>query len=373
MNFFKEYNTIQKIIKAQHQIVVYAESSHYYQYFESLLQDILKNSSIQILYLTSDNNDPLLAATDERMQVVYVKQFLGLLFPKIKADLMIMTMPDLNNFLYKRSANVRKYVYVFHAAVSTHLQYSEKAFFYYDAIFCTGAYQEREVKETEKKYGLAPKELVPYGYPLLDTIKKKYRQQIPKSVSANQRILIAPSWFESCILETCIEVLVEELSSLHYHVYIRSHPEYMKRSPKKYEALKEVVSRIPNIYFDESANVTDSIAEADILITDRSGIALEYAFGTHRPVLFVDTSLKISNPNWEKLGIEPIENSIRSGIGISVLPNELSTIGGKLKQLTGDKDKFRQQLPELEKQLFFNSPESYEKGLNYIFETMIRN
>lgn len=129
MNFFAEYHSVQKILKTQHQVVVYSESRHYHQYFESLLLDIAENSSLRILYITSDKNDPLLTVSLQKMQVVYIKQFLGFLFAKIKAGTMIMTMPDLNNFLYKRSPQVQKYIYLFHAAVSTHLQYKEKAFF----------------------------------------------------------------------------------------------------------------------------------------------------------------------------------------------------------------------------------------------------
>jgi len=373
MNLFTEYNSVQKILKVHHQVIVYAESRHYYQYFESLLQDILKNDSVSILYLTSDKNDPLLYTAIKKMQVVYISQFLGFLFPKVTADIMVMTMPDLNNFLYKRSPNIGKYVYVFHAAVSTHLQYSEKAFFYYDAIFCTGSYQETELRETEKKYGLPPKELIAYGYPLLESIKEKYKGYAVKDRLIPQRILIAPSWFESCIFETCIEPLVHELSKLNQSIYIRPHPEYVKRSPKKYKALNTMVSRLPNIYFDEVPNVIDSLVEADILITDRSGIALEYAFGTYRPVLFIDTPLKISNPHWQKLSAPPIENTIRSGIGISMLPEEISSISDKINQLKTHKEKFGKELAELEKEIFFNSPASYKQGLDYIMEKIIRN
>jgi YidC/Oxa1 family membrane protein insertase len=371
MNFLTEYNAVQKILKERHQLVVYAESRHYYQYFESLLQDVLNNSSIQILYISSDKNDPILNASGDRMQVVYIKQFLGLLFPKIKADIMIMTMPDLNNFLYKRSSHVQEYIYVFHAAVSTHLQYREKAFFYYDSIFCTGPYQEKELRKAEITYGLPAKELISYGYPLMDSIKRKYEALPPRVSNSRKKILIAPSWFEACILETCIERLVQELSRLDYEIDIRSHPEYIKRLPKKYKGLKKIVSDLPNVHFDEAPEVLTSLIDADILITDRSGIALEYAFGTYRPVLFIDTPLKISNPNWQKLGLEPIENDIRSMIGMSVLPDEISTIPQKLHQLESDKEKYRSKLEELEREIFFNSPQSYAHGLDYILQNLI--
>lgn len=197
-------------------------------------------------------------------------------------------------------------------------------------------------------------------------VSKKYSLQILQAPGEQLNILIAPSWFEYCIFETCIESLVQELSKLQHHIYIRSHPEYIKRLPKKYKALQEMVSGFQNVYFDESPDVIDSLVSADILITDRSGIALEYAFGTSRPVLFIDTPLKISNPHWKKIAIEPIEITSRAAMGISVLPTNFSTIAGTLKQLINNKEIFAKNIQQLEKATFFNSAQSYRQGLDYI-------
>ena len=50
-------------------------------------------------------------------------------------------------------------------------------------------------------------------------------------------------------------------------------------------------------------------------MSDWSGVALEYAFGLVRPVLFVDVPRKVNNAEYERLGIEPIEASIREKVG----------------------------------------------------------
>jgi YidC/Oxa1 family membrane protein insertase len=373
MSFFSEYNSVQKLLKGRHQVVVYSESRHYYQYFRSLLDSIIHHSSIQILYVSSDKDDPLFKEHPERLEVVYLKQFLGLFFSRVSSDIMIMTMPDLNNFLYKRSNQVKKYIYVFHAAVSTHLQYREKAFFNYDTIFCVGPFHETELRKAEQLYRLPAKELIPYGYPLFDAIQTKIISSVPKTPGSMLKILIAPSWFESCIFETCIEPLVLELAKFHHQTYLRSHPEYIKRSPQKYKALKKMTSGLSNVYFDENADVINSLVEVDILITDRSGIALEYAFGTCRPVLFIDTPLKISNPNWKSLDIEPLENHIRSAIGMSISPAAIPGISNTLEDLMFQKESYCERIQRLQKQFFFNSPESYRNGLEYILQNTIRN
>ncbi len=83
-----------------------------------------------------------------------------------------------------------------------------------------------------------------------------------------------------------------QIVPLPYNIILRPHPEYVKRHSKKYKNLKEKYKKISNISFDEKASLIESITTPGLLITDRSGIALEYAFGTLRPVLFIDTLQK---------------------------------------------------------------------------------
>jgi len=274
---------------------------------------------------------------------------------------MIMTMPDLGNFLFKRSPTVGKYIYVFHAAVSTHQQYRGNAFFNYDAIFCTGNYQVEELRATEAHYGLPPKELVPYGYPLINSIKTKTRNG-GSGDKHTKTILIAPSWFAGCIFDTCIKELCQSLAPSPYRLIVRSHPEYEKRRKNDYKQLRQLISRYPNISLDTEPDVTTRLFDTDFLITDRSGIAFEFALGIGRPVLFIDTELKEMNKEWRKLGIEPIENSMRSQLGISILPKDVRQAPEKIFLLESDWG-FSERMNGLEESLFFHS---YREGLNFI-------
>lgn len=342
-------------------VVFYAESRHYYQYYEKLVSGLLAKN-VKVLYITSDKKDPLRKAAPEGMHVMHTKWMLGVLFKRIKADVMIMTMPDLGNFLFKRSSTVGKYVYLFHAAVSTHQQYRKEAFFNYDAIFCIGEYQEKEIRKAEELYGQSQKELIPFGYPLLDKIKEQTH------ADTRQVILIAPSWFDGCIFDSCIEELLLQLSKLPYEVVLRCHPEYRKRKEKSFARIIKMAQGFPHMMIDEEPDVIKTLSVADILITDRSGIALEFAFGTGKPVLFVETVLKQTNPHCSELGIEPIENSLRPELGISVLPDKLDQLPQKLKELSDLAEGFDHKMESLKKELFYNSEESYHKGVEYIIQ-----
>lgn len=360
MGFFKEYREVNELLRSKHSIVFYAESRYYFQYFDKLIRELLASGK-QIIYLTSDSKDPLIPSTFAGMKVIYVKYMLGTLFSRLKADVMIMTMPDLGNFLFKRSPTVGKYIYLFHAAVSTHQQYRENAFYNYDAIFCTGSYQVVELRAAEVRYGLRQKELVPYGYPLINAINTKKGNTGIRD-RQEKTILIAPSWFPGCIFDTCIKELSEALSHSAYRVIVRSHPEYEKRRKNDFKQLRRLISRYDNISLDTEPDVTTRLFDSDFLITDRSGIAFEYALGIGRPVLFIDTELKEMNKEWRKLGIEPIENSLRGQLGISILPKDVNHILETISMLESDST-FSERMKALEQSLFFHS---YREGLHFI-------
>lgn len=364
MGLMQEYKQVSMLLREEHSIVFYAESRHYYVYFEKLLNDLIKSPSVNILYITSDPGDPLLNQSPANMKVVYVKWLLGYLFNRLKANVMVLTMPDLDNFLFKRSKDVGTYVYIFHALVSVHQQYRKKAFFHYDAVFCTGSYQHRELEMTELLYHQNKKDKIDYGYPLLDQLAAI------KNTTSAKTILVAPSWFDGCIFDTCLTEVLKELGKLDYNIVLRSHPEYEKRSRRNFSKINKLVKGSDRISFDQNKNVIDTLSKTDILVTDRSGIAFEFAFGRKRPVLFIDTVLKQVNPDWKELNIEPIENSLRSELGIAVNLQELNKIPQAINELEVLAPGFESKMEELCKQLFFNSEDSYDAGCRYILNKL---
>ena len=259
-----------------------------------------------------------------------------------------MTMTDLGNFGFKRSPFVKEYRYVFHAAVSIHQQYAERAFFNYDTFYALHRQHTEELLALEKFYGLPYKNIIPYGYPLLDRI-----QQTTASTDSEKTILVAPSWFDGCIFDVCIDELMIQLSVLAYAVVLRPHPEYVKRHAKKYQALKKRYQDQPRISFDEGTSFADTLSRASVLITDRSGIALEYAFGAFRPVLFIDTLPKIMNVNYKNIGIEPLEDKLRPVIGVTVSPENLPAIQRQIEWLETEAGVYKLTLQQLKSALFY--------------------
>ena len=71
--------------------------------------------------------------------------------------------------------------------------------------------------------------------------------------------------------------------------------------PEKMEGLKERYKDDTDIEIQTDFSSNSTVFEADLMITDWSGIAYEYAYTTCKPVLFIDTPMKIMNPELSHL------------------------------------------------------------------------
>lgn len=358
-SFFNEFSAAQKLSAKKFNVIFFAESRHYFQYFRHLFEELISVPNLRIAYLTADKTDEVLQ--DKRVEGYCLKNTLAGVFPRLQADVMIMTMPDLQNFIFKKSPAVKKYVYVFHALVSTHQQYRAHAFDHYDAVFCTGPQQVDEIRATEKFYRLPAKELIRYGYPLLGDLKKKAGQ----TTMQDQKVLVAPSWYKEGILHTCIFPLMDGLRSNNYTTWLRPHPEFIKRNKEAYGKLLKMIEPAVNVHIDESASVFTHLLDAQFLITDRSGIALEYAYATKRPVLFVDTPPKVQNAEWARLRLQPLENSYRRLLGASMLPGEVINTNAFLQDLESKTSAFNESIAKAERETVF-TPECWQNGLAWI-------
>jgi YidC/Oxa1 family membrane protein insertase len=355
-SIFSEFKRVQKLVDQKFNIIFFVETHYYFQYIEHLFNAFAGQKGVRIAYISSDKQDPVLQ--DKRVEGFYLNATLAGAFPKLQADVMVMTMPDLQNFLYKRSERVGKYIYVFHALVSTHQQYRENAFDYYDAVFCTGPQQVEEISKRELLFSLPPKELVSYGYPFLEQMKSQ-----PGEVPL-KKILVAPSWYEEGLLNQHIFPLLEIFKNIRMEIWLRPHPEFIKRKPKQWKKIEEQSAK-GSIHIDLSPSVYNHFSESAILITDRSGIAFEFAFSTGRPVIFIDTPLKQQNHSWQKLNIEPLENRFRYQVGKAVLPGAMNELAGYMNQLQTLQHEMESSIKDTETKMVFNK-EYHSNGINYI-------
>ena len=370
----EDYKRFFKVVNKK--LVFYSERNGFFKYFEAIFNYILENSNVTIHYITGDPNDEIFekAKSNPRIRPYFIQEKrLITMFMKMDADIVVMTMTDLDNYHYKRSY-VRKdieYVYVFHAAISTHMIYTNGAFDNYDTLLCPGEYIFPEVRKQEELYNLPEKKLIACGYGLMEKLKHEYDKM---EVKENERkaILIAPSWQEDNILDSCIDDLLKELLGKGWDVTVRPHPEYVKRYRGRMDALVQKYAdyKGDDLHFELDFSTSSSIFLSDIVITDWSAIAYEFSFVTGKPAVFIDTPPKIHNSEYERIGITPMEVELRDKIGIRISPDSLDGTHEKLAKLLEHAEEYRTRNYQLRDKYIANFGNSGEVGGKYIIDSL---
>lgn len=373
----KDYKKFFSIVNKH--LVIYSEKSGFYKYFEALIGELLKRSNITVHYITNDPNDIIfeIAKTEPRIKPYYIglKKMIPLMM-KLEADIVVMTTPDLDKFYIKRSIMKKdiEYIYVPHDMMSIHMGFREGALDAFDTIFCAGPHVEAEVRTTEKVYSLPEKTCFHFGYPFADKLieagEKERREHVERSV---KEVLIAPSWQEDNLLDSCIDTLIAQLYCDKYHITVRPHPEYVKRYPNRMNAICEKYSSMvgEKLTFELDFSANRSVYSSDILITDWSGIALEFTFATKRPALYINTKMKCMNENWEKIGITPCEISLRDTVGISLDMDKLSECREALEKLLSNGEEYEKIITDTLASHLYNIGCAAEHGSGYILNSLV--
>ena len=351
------------------------EEGGYYRYFRSVIEWLLANSNVTIHYVTNDPRDAVfdMAAANPHIRAYYIGQMKIIpLMMRMDADMVVMTTPDLNTYQIKRSS-VRKdieYVYLDHGPTSVHMCYRKGAFDHFDTIMANGPFQVAEHRATEKLYGLKAKKMVESGYPMLDTL---LAEPAAERASGGRRIMIAPSYQKDCIPDSCLHELVDAVTAANpgCTVVFRPHPQYVRRFPAKMQAIVERYAGRQDVVMETDFSKPSTMDQSDVLITDWSGIAYEYAFRTKRPVVFIDTPMKVINPDWERLGIVPTDISFRNEVGVSVPLADIPAAGRAVADMLAHPDRFAARIENLLRTQFFNPGHAGEVAGRYILESLI--
>ena len=100
---------------------------------------------------------------------------------------------------------------------------------------------------------------------------------------------------------------------------LRPHYQTARLAPRLIDGLVARFGPDPRFRHVDRMEESASLLESDLLVCDWSAMAIEYALGLGKPVLFVDVPPRVRNPNYAELGLEPMEMRIRRELG-AVLP-----------------------------------------------------
>ena len=267
-------------------------------------------------------------------------------------------------------------VHLPHSIVSFHMVYCPGEFDEYDVIFCSGEHHIKELKEIYGEDSSKVKMAKRIGYGRLDYLYAEMSKMTPSPSNQNnlkrKQILVAPSWSAGNVLESIGIELFQTLIDNGYKVVFRPHPIYYRIKQEKLTKLRHALEGTENFTIEEPTQSNRSLFESDIMISDYSGVAYEFAFLRNKPVLFVDAPQKIQNPNWNKISAAPMELELRNKVGVLVAPNIPEIISG-IEHLSATIDEYKNKIEELRPYYAFNFPEAgiaAERALSDLLGTL---
>jgi len=350
-------------------IVIYSESGQDWHYFKPLVEVLNADLQKKVTYITSDDADPGLSRQHDLFKPICIPEgfFLTLYFNMQKADVVVLTMMDLGNLQLKESINPVHYVYLFHSLGSTHMVDHANSYDAYDSLFCVGPHHVAELRKRESIADLPARELFEFGHPRLENLMTASASYIPEKEGRDRPVvLIAPTWGDDSIFNICGDELTGVLLDAGYHVIVRPHYQTLALTPDVIKRLKAKYAGQPHFEYQDRMGESDTLFRSDILISDWSAMAIEYALALEKPVLFVDLPRRIRNPDWQEIGIEPLEASFRELAGDIVSPQNLAGAPGKISDLLENHEKFQQAMQALRPQMVFNLGNSIALGAREI-------
>jgi|TARA_B110000259_G_scaffold119781_1_gene136211 hypothetical protein len=287
------YRIFQKIIDLRNikpKYLFFSENKKYQKYSYLLVETLAKKYPGEVYYVSSDVDDKIKNPGVENI-FIGKGRLMVMFFQIIRAEKMFLTLTDLNNNIVKKTKNVDKYIYYFHAPVSTTKIYTATAFDNYDIILCNGDYHLDEIRKRESIKKIPKKKLIKTGYFYFDYLKNK----INTKIDANE-ILIAPSWNynQKDFINENLEEIIQFLLNKGHIVKFRPHPESFKRSMLTINHFKKKFSN-EKFILDETSENINSMENAKCIITDSSGIAIEFVLLFKKPALYFENNDKIHN------------------------------------------------------------------------------
>jgi hypothetical protein len=236
---------------------------------------------------------------------------------RIRCRLAVTASSGLDRKIFPTRA--RSFIHMPHSLASLHMIYPAEAFDGYDVLFAAGPHHEAEFAAIGRARGLVPRDAYAVGYGKLDVLAQQLAGRSPRA-GGRPRVLLAPSWGPDNLLERCGVALARALLGVGLDVVIRPHPLFFLDRAPVLEEIRALERGASGLRLESPFTGDDAIFDADVLVGDYSGIGFEFAALRGRPVVSVDVGLKVTNPAWQDLALEPVEIACRRHIGAVVAP-----------------------------------------------------
>ena len=151
--------------------------------------------------------------------------------------------------------------------------------------------------------------------------------------------------------------------------YVRPHPQFIRLFPERIKAQQEIYAVYVSsgeLIFGLDISDNESVFESDTVITDWSNIGYEFAYATLRPCIFVNTPMKIMNPDYELPGCEITDITFRDKLGVSMDVENVVGINAIVTELLSERESYKERITETISNYLYYPGRNGEAGGKYI-------
>ena len=164
-----------------------------------------------------------------------------------------------------------------------------------------------------------------------------------ESISKNNddfKILVAPSWGENGILKKYGSNLLDLLAESDWNIVIRPHPQSLIVEKDIIQNLKNRYKDKQNISWNFDVDNLNILSQADVLISDFSGIIFDYAFLFNRPFIYVNQEMNREIYDMSDLDEEPWRYKAIREIGTELTKDNFKNIVSIIKNMSNNQQVF---------------------------------
>lgn len=355
-------------------LVIFSEGGRYWPVFEPIVLE-LERRGLKASFLTSDKADPALGRPDgSSVKARYIGSG-NMAYARLnmlEADTVLMTTPGLDVYQLKRSRKVRRYVHILHA-VDDASSYRLFGLDYFDAVLLTGEHQKASIRRLEELRNLLAKDLEVVGCTYLDGYSSKL-DEISRSVKREPgtTVLVAPSWGPSGLLSRYGMELLGPLARSGLRLIVRPHPQSLETETAVVDGLRAALAAYPNVSWDTEHENLKALARADILISDFSGVAFDYAFLFGGPILYALADFDKRLYDAGDLEGEPWKFQVIRELGVELKPGQFNDLPSLIPTLVGDTAR-ASRIAEIKNTAWAHRGHAARATVDYLASTMERD
>ena len=277
----------------------------------------------------------------------------------LRADIVMMSTPQLDILQIKRSKGVKHYSHIIHSLPHVDI-YEVFALDYFDSVFTNSIIHTDFIHEVERIRNLKTKEVIITGCTYLDILQEKLQDYkglddekkihfFPKT-DTKTTMLLAPSWGREALLSKYGMKLIQPFIDSNFNLIIRPHPQSYNSEKELLDSLQAQTKDCSNIVWDNNRDNIYALHRADMMIGDFSGVIFDFVCLFEKPVLTPTFDFNIVGYDLEDIYDTPWVKDALTKIGKSIEPSEFDRLPSVIESLLQDKegyDKLKENIREM--------------------------